>query len=284
MAGGSSFLERAPSPALAPLVSSVWVQQVGDAPIRQRYVPHGGAELRCVLGEAPRLLGPLTSATHRVIPAGGVVVGVRVRPGALGGLAGLPAGELVDEDLTTGLLWGDEARLTDLLGGAPSPQVALDRLQGFLARRGEETDPLVDEVVRRLMPWRAGVLPAGWGISDRQLRRRCHAAAGVGPKELQRLLRFRGFTARVQAAVDRGEPGDLAGWAVEVGYHDQAHLTRECRRLACVTPGVFLAQYREACGGADDHDHTAAYLPMLRRRGHRPGHGRSVQEPPARPA
>ncbi|GAA4544928.1 helix-turn-helix domain-containing protein [Pseudonocardia xishanensis] len=280
MAAGSSFLERAPVPALAPLVSSVWIQQVGEAPLAQRYVPHGGAEVRCVLGAAPRLLGPLTAATHREIPAGGTVVGLRLRPGVLGGLAGLPAEHLVDEDLATGELWGDEARLTDRLGAAPSPQVALDRLQAFLAATATETDPLVDDVVRRLMPWRSGALPAGWGISDRQLRRRCRAAAGVGPKELQRLLRFRGFTARVQAAVDRGEPGDLAGWAVEAGFHDQAHLSRECRRLTGETPGVFLAQYRAACAGADDHDHAAAYLPMLRRW----RDGRSVQERRARPA
>ncbi|GAA2900494.1 hypothetical protein GCM10010472_68460 [Pseudonocardia halophobica] len=32
----------------------------------------------------------------------------------------------------------------------------------------------------------------------------------MGPKELQRILRFHGVTARIQAAVD-GSPGDLAG-------------------------------------------------------------------------
>lgn len=241
----------------------------------QRSVPHGGAEIRCVLGEEPRLLGPLTAAAHLHIPAGGTVVGIRLRPGVVGRLAGLPADELTDVDVAGTDLWRDMNRLTDTLGDAPTPHAALDLLQRFVGHAVGEPDPVVDEAVRRLMPWRAGgpaALPALLSISERQLRRRCHAAVGMGPKELQRMLRFHGFTARVQAAVDRAEPGDLARWAVDAGYHDQAHLTRECRRIAGVTPGEFLAQYRTACAGADDHDHVAAYLPMLL------GDGRSVQE------
>src|SRR5512146_483970 len=68
VAGESSYVERAPMPALAPLASSVWVQQVGDRAVTQRYVPHGGAEVRCVLGEPPRLFGPLTTSAHHDIP------------------------------------------------------------------------------------------------------------------------------------------------------------------------------------------------------------------------
>ena len=57
---------------------------------------------------------------------------------------------------------------------------------------------------------------------------------------------------------------DLARWAVDVGYHDQAHLGHECRRLLGVTPGEFLAQSTDACG-AGGHDHAASYVPILRR-------------------
>jgi AraC-like DNA-binding protein len=276
VAGESSYVERAPAPALAALASSVWIQQVGDRPVAQRYVPHGGAEVRCVLGEVPRLLGPLTASTYRELPAGGTVVGVRLRPGVLGGLVGMRADELADQDVAGTDLFRDLARLTDLLAGAPAPRVALDRLQSFLARSAGEPDPLVDEAVRNLMPWHGcgpAALPVLLSISERQLRRRCRAAVGVGPKELQRILRFQGFVARVQASVAQQGTAevDLARWAAEVGYHDQAHLGHECRRLAGATPGEVLAQYGAAC--ACGHDHAASYLPMLG-----PRDGRSVQE------
>ncbi|MCO5987389.1 helix-turn-helix domain-containing protein [Actinoallomurus spadix] len=275
-------MERAPMPALASLVSSVWVQQVGDRVVTQRHVPHGGAEVRCVLGELPRLLGPLTASAYHDIPAGGTVVGIRLRPGVLGGLVGMPADELVDQDIAGTDIWDDVVRLTDVLGEAATPQAALAVLQSFLARSVGELDPVVDEAVARLMPGSVGgtaALPALLSISERQLRRRCRAAVGVGPKELHRILRFQGFIARIQASVDQQDAADvdLARWAVEAGYHDQAHLSRECRRLAGSPPGELLAQYGAACGCG--HDHAASYLPMLAG-----GDGRFVQEGRAVPA
>ncbi|GAA5176027.1 helix-turn-helix transcriptional regulator [Pseudonocardia eucalypti] len=276
MAGESSFVERAPAPALAAFAASVWIQRAGDRPVAQRHEPHGGAEVRCVLGRVPQLLGPLTTAIYQEVPAGGTVVGVRLRPGVLGGLAGMPADELADQDVPATEIWRDMARLTDVLGGAATPAAALAALQSFVARSAGESDPLVDEAVRRLMPWHNGgtaALPALLSISERQLRRRCRAAVGVGPKELHRILRLRGFSARVQASIARWGDADvdLARWAVETGYHDQAHLTRECRRLLGVTPGEFLAQSSATC--TCGHDHAASYLPMLR-----PRDVRSVQE------
>ncbi|HEY3688671.1 MAG TPA: helix-turn-helix domain-containing protein [Streptosporangiaceae bacterium] len=273
MAGESSYVERAPMAGFGRLASSVWVQQVGGEALAQRHVPHGGAEVRCVLGAAPRLLGPLTASTYHDIPAGGTVIGIRLRPGVLGGLAGVPAEELVDQDVAGTELWRDQARLTDVLGEAATPYAALAALQSFLARSAGGPDPVVTEAVGRLMPGSGrgvAALPELLSISERQLRRRCRAAVGVGPKELHRILRFQGFIARVQASVDEaGADVDLARWAVEAGYHDQSHLSRECRRLAAATPGELLAQYGSAC--ACGHDHAASYLPMLR------GDGRFVQ-------
>jgi AraC-like DNA-binding protein len=276
VAGGSSYVERAPTPALAALASSVWIQQVGDRPVAQRHVPHGGAEVLCVLGEEPRLLGPLTTATYQEIPAGGTVVGVRLRPGVLGGLVGMPADELVDQDIAGTDIWRDAVQLADVLGEAATPWAALAQLQSFVAQSAEEPDPLVHEAVQNLMPWYSSgtaALPALLSISERQLRRRCRAAVGIGPKELHRILRFQGFVARVQASIARqyAPDADLARWAVEAGYHDQAHLSRECRRLSGVTPGEYLAQSGAAC--TCGHDHAASYLPMLR-----PADGRFVQE------
>ena len=86
------------------------------------------------------------------------------------------------------------------------------------------------------------------GLSPRQLRRRCHAAVGYGPKTLQRVLRFRRFVSRIDALAQNPQSPDgldLAGLAVQAGYADQAHLTRECGRLAGLTPAA-LARQRAA--------------------------------------
>lgn len=77
-------------------------------------------------------------------------------------------------------------------------------------------------------------------VSERQLNRRCCAAVGYGPAMLRRVLRFRRFVSSIDAAL--GTP-DLAALAAATGYADQAHLTRECGRLAGLTP-VALARDR----------------------------------------
>jgi AraC-like DNA-binding protein len=261
---GQSYHERGPVPALAPRVRTVWVHHTGPAPYVQRNLPTGGVELHCPLGDLPRLVGPLTTVDVQVLPPRTTVVGVRFWPGAGAPLLGLPAEELLNRTVRLDELWGVAAiRLGERLAAAPSPDAALALLQEHLVhrlRRSERPDLLVSEATRRLMPWRPveiGTLTAELSISASQLRRRFLAAVGVGPKVLQRTLRFQGYLALAQSP----HGGGLADLAAEVGYADHAHLSRECLRLTGVTP-------RELLGGSDDrcrcgHDHSASYLPFL---------------------
>ena len=56
---------------------------------------------------------------------------------------------------------------------------------------------------------------------------------GYGPKTLDRVLRLQ----RLLRALDAGRGDDLAWLALDLGYADQAHMTREAVRLAGRTPG-----------------------------------------------
>jgi AraC-like DNA-binding protein len=285
---GQGYIERPPVPALAGLVSSVWIQQVApDAdPYMHRSIPHGGVELVCPVGSVPRIVGPLTRPLVAVLTPGTTVVGVRFRPGAAPSVLDLPASELLNLAVETDEVWGrSAAALGERLDGATSPERALADLQRHLVGRLGDApgpDPLVSEAVRQLMPWRTadvGSLTSRLSISERQLRRRCHAAIGVGPKTLHRMLRFQGFLALVQSALSQGrEPaGDgLAALAADAGYADQAHLTHECVRLTGVTPRTFLRQTAQACGCG--HVHEVSFAPLLRWR-YGPRDGRFVQEP-----
>jgi len=89
---------------------------------------------------------------------------------------------------------------------------------------------------------RTEAVAAEVGLSERQFRRRCQAAAGYGPKTLQRVLRFQRFVRLLDAARAPALP-DLAAVATQAGYADQAHLTRECSDLSGLTP-VKLARVR----------------------------------------
>jgi AraC-like DNA-binding protein len=273
MVGGQSYVERPPIPALAGVVSSVWVQHVAPdaAPYVQRNIPSGGVELVCRVGREPRVVGPLTAALVEVLEPGTTVVGLRFAPGAAPAVLGLPASEIVDLAVDAGELWGRSA-LGELVDAAPSPQEALAGLQRHVAGllgAGGGPDPLVSEAVRQLR-WLAddvGSLTSSLHISERQLRRRVQAAVGFAPKPLHRVLRFQRFLSLAQHAIACGKAptGDgLARLAAESGYADQPHLNRECLRLTGASPGAFLGEAEDNCGCG--HDHAASFMPVLRSR------------------
>jgi AraC-like DNA-binding protein len=246
-------------------VRTVWIQRTGAAAFVQRHLPTGGVEIHVPIGGRPQLVGPLTGPEVEVIPPHTTIVGVRFQPGTA---PPLPAvlDDLVDQRLGVTDLWGSTSdRLVETMAGAGTPERALIVLQAHLVhefRRTALVDPLVGEAVRALMPWHPvniDSLATHLALSPSQLRRRCLQAVGVSPKVLQRTLRFQGFLALAQAGAVAA--GGLAGVAVDVGYADQAHLSRECLRLSGLTPSQLL------CGsdgfGSCDHDHSAAYQPFL---------------------
>jgi transcriptional regulator GlxA family with amidase domain len=75
------------------------------------------------------------------------------------------------------------------------------------------------------------------GVSERQLHRRFSAAIGYGPKTFQSVMRFQRL---LKTAREKGAEQSLADLAANVGYADQAHMTREVHRLANLRPTVLL--------------------------------------------
>jgi len=268
-----AYVEHAPHPALAGRVRTVWIRHTDTGGHVQRNLPTGGIEIQCTLGETPRILGPLTTAEVEVLAPGTVTVGARFHPGAGTPLSGrLPTKDLVDQaPLLSDLPGRPAVELGEALATVATPEDALAELQRFIARELRQSpmpDPLVVEAVSLLMPGRSADVASvadALALSRSQLRRRCVAALGMGPKTVQRTLRFQAYLALAQAASqDALRLGDrrTASLAAVAGYADQPHLVRECARLAGVTPSELLH------GGGDDrcgcgHDHTASFRSFL---------------------
>jgi AraC-like DNA-binding protein len=274
--GGQSYVECPPEPALAGLVSSVWIQQVGPQarPYAHRNIPNGSVEVVCAVGGLPRVLGPLTRPLVELLAPGTMIVGVRFFPGTAPAVLGLPASELVDLELVADAVWGRRAAvmLGESVAGTGSAPDALAELQRHLVSRCASAvapDQLVLAAVQQLR-WRAEDvrgLTLSLGISERHLRRRCAAAVGYGPKTLHRMLRFQRFLALTQQTIAQGRaPTDdgLSTLAAEAGYADQPHLTRECVIMTGVTPRTLLTETERTCGCG--HDHATSFAPLLRAR------------------
>jgi AraC-like DNA-binding protein len=252
-----SFTERR-SPR--PQVGCVWVQEVSprsEAFVHRR-APTGSVELRCALGETPRVLGPQTGTLEEPLAPGTVLVGVRLRPEAAAAVLGLPASELLDQHVELeALRRGSGERLGEALADAATPGAAAAALERTVAG---EPDPVVAETTRRLLAGQdVRTIARALYISERQLRRRCETAAGMTPKTLHRVLRFQRFLAL--AWHSERPTAELARLAAEAGYADQAHLTRETARLSGRSPRVLLAESEQRCSCG--HDHGASYGPLV---------------------
>ena len=195
-------------------------------------LPDGCSDLIWSAGRGAFVAGPDTGPVAVDSAPGSVLLGIRFRPGAGGAALGLPLSELRDRRVDLAEL---RPELAARLHGELEPHDAADVLSRLAAElAGAQADAAVEAAVARLADPRARVeaLAGELGLSERHLRRRFHAAAGYGPKTLQRVLRFRRFLAASRE--------NLARAALDAGYADQAHLSRECARLAGTSPARLM--------------------------------------------
>jgi hypothetical protein len=247
------YREVTPPAALAGAVSCLWVGVTpADGAPPTRVLPDACVDLIWQRGSGVFLAGPDTGPVIMPMPPGTVLAGVRLRPGAGGAALGRPLTGLLDQrpgpaDLPGELPRGIGARLAAEVPGELAPDDALRRLTRLTGElvTSAPPDPLVAAAARRLARPGAQVrdVAGELAISERQLNRRCCAAIGYGPALLRRVLRFRRFVSRIDAAP--AAPTDLAGLAAMTGYADQAHLTRESSQLAGLPP---LALIRDRHG------------------------------------
>ena len=242
------YREKAVLPILRRHFLSVWQHQKPLGPARQTaVVPDASADL-IWFGGTLLVTGPDRKVSFKSVPAGTTVVGVRFQPGAVASLLGVPASEIVGARLPLDSFWRDKGRaLIDAIGDAQEPHLVATRLEAVLAsmaRDLESPDAGPKIILECLAHPRDDIrlttreLTSALGTSERTLRRHCERAFGYGPKTLARVIRIQRFLqlARMQPVIG------LANLAAAAGYADQAHLSREARRLTGLTPQAILNQ------------------------------------------
>lgn len=235
-----AYLEQKPPEILRPFVVCTWMRDAAAATSgsSDRILPDGCVDMIWD-GRAVFVAGPDTGPVlldRDGAPAS--YAGIRFRPGAAPVVLGLPASALRDQRVPLEAIWGarETQRLTDRLSRAASTSGASEQLASALvAKLDAAVDPLVARAVHAIATTpalRISGLAERLGVTDRTLHRRVLSSVGYGPKVLQRVARFRRFLASAHRHADIG----LAGLASRAGYADQAHLTRECKALAGLTP------------------------------------------------
>jgi AraC-like DNA-binding protein len=225
------YNEIPPPPALRHAVECLWTR-TGEPAGELRIVPDACSDVVWQRGRGTSVVGPDTTAKLVPCTPDDVFVGIRFLPGAGGGVLGLPLHELRDLRVDV----SEVDRSFDVHAEA-APADVLARLARAAA--GREADSLVAHAARAIERNSVDGLARELGLSERQLRRRFHAGVGYGPKALARVLRFRRF----MRAIDAGR-ANFAQLAFDLGYADQAHLTRETTRLAGLPPLALIRSRR----------------------------------------
>ena len=239
------YREIAPPPALASCVLHVWTYAIPQArdPETAIVIPDGCADIIWVDDAPPVVVGPMTVPVQPWPSPGSHIVGVRLRPGMAGVVLREACQSLTDRDVPLAALWGDRvARKFAVASNFDAPESDID-VSGVVAVLGDDISslPTGDVAVLHVIDWlrrhprgRQSSLVGELGISERQLRRRFVSAVGYGPKMFQRIMRVQHCLATLQS--QREHRADLATLAMELGFVDQAHMTRELRHFTGRTP------------------------------------------------
>lgn len=250
-----------PAPALQPFVRQLWYSASASQPhlAREHVLPTGQMHLVFRLSGPPLAVfdgdddAPATVIREPVVggpraqfyvkESGAAVtsVGVQLLPGAAQALFGISAEELAGRHTPLSDLWGAAGRSAlDRIAQAAGPQAQLAALEALLAARLpriQAMHPAVAHLLAQAGPLaRIDTLVRESHYSHRGFIALFRQATGMSPKRYARLMRFRALLAALRAA-----PATSLGMlALDAGYSDQAHMTREFREFAGLTPLQYM--------------------------------------------
>lgn len=227
------LLRREPAADIARYVEFYWIVRWdlrGRPPHEQKVLSHPNVHL---VFEAPvsAVYGVQREVFARRLEGAGHVLGVKFRPGAFRPLLGSPVVELVDRAVPAAELLGPAVAETErAVLGTSDVAVMVEAAERFLRGVLPEPDPTADRVaaiVARITDTpallRVDEVAAEEGLTVRSLQRLFAEYVGAAPKWVLR-------RARLHEAATRAEQGtgiDWAALAADLGYADQAHLTRD---------------------------------------------------------
>lgn len=201
---------------------------------------------------APRVVGVARRRTTRVLSGRGWNVATKTTVGGFGGLIAGSVAVLTDQERHLGEVLPVDARaLAAAMSAAPGPServgILVSGLESVLAqaaperlRTAREVAALADAAAGKPDLYRVGELAAYAGMSVRTVQRLFSEYAGISPTWMLRRLRL------IEAAerVARGREVRWAEVAADLGYSDQAHLTRDFTAAIGQSPAAYAAAQR----------------------------------------
>ena len=190
-----------------------------------------------------RVVGVWTHLWERRLEGRGVVRGVKLRAGAARALFD-DASAWRNRIAPLGTLFASHP-VSHAFGTEPEQDASVftEILAWFAGVRRDDPDTaLAVQIMERVETdaslMRVDQLCSATGFSERALQRLFRLHVGASPKQVLRRTRLQEAALRLE----RGAYLSLADLALELGYADQAHFTRDWRDTVALTPTAFVQQ------------------------------------------
>ncbi len=243
-------LSRYPPPGdLAPFLDFCWLVRWdlrGQPPHEQAILPYPNVNLGFE-ADGAGVFGVDRSIFTRRLAGQGKALGLRFRPGGFRPFYGQPVATLTDRVVPAREVLGppaDTAWAAVMADGADDAAMvaAAERL---LRAADPVPDPvaaevagMVDRITADAGLRRVAALAGALGLPERRLQRLFADYVGVSPKWVMRRARLH----EAASAAAAGEPVDWALLARDLGYADQAHLTRDFTATLGLSPARYAAR------------------------------------------
>jgi AraC-like DNA-binding protein len=235
-----------PPADLAPFLDYFWVVRWdlrGQPPYEQAILPHPNMTLAFEASGAG-VFGVERSIFTRRLTGAGQALGVRFRPGGFHPFYGKSIATLNDRVVPARQIFGEAA--DEACAAVMSPDADDDAMAAAATRLlrgfGPEPDPAAGQaavMVERISTdpelRRVSALAEVFGLPERRLQRLFVEYVGVSPKWVMRRARL----LEVARRADAGDVVDWAALALDLGYADQAHLTRDFTATLGVPPARY---------------------------------------------
>ncbi|WP_182906828.1 helix-turn-helix domain-containing protein [Microbispora sp. H13382] len=236
------FVRQAPSPGISAYVEHFWVVTWTDLrePYEQRIISHPTVNMT-ITRDFHRIAGVIKGGFSYTMRGSGRVLGTRFRPGGFRPFLDGSVSRLSGRFVEVGEMFGAAgAALVGRVLAEPDSQAAVALVETFLQGLGPSEDPQAEEaaalvamVEDDMSVTRVDELAARSGRSVRSLQRLFRDYVGVGPKWVIRRFRLHEAAERIHQGLD------LATLAAELGYTDQAHLTRDFTAAVGMPPAAY---------------------------------------------
>jgi AraC-like DNA-binding protein len=241
------YQRHEPPQPLAELIDDFWTVSWALPPgesYTAQTLPYPSVNLSVTNTESD-VTGIIRRCYYRHLEGSGYGIGARFRPGCFRPLVDRPVSALTNRHRPIAeVLSRSTEELERQIAQDPDLPSRVGALAAFLAERWPEQDgtaqqlaELVDKIAIDRTITRVTQVAELAGTTVRSLQRLFSDYVGAGPKWV--IQRYRLQDAAARAAVD---PIDWAGLADELGFADQAHLTRAFTATIGVPPATYARQ------------------------------------------